>query len=348
MNRRDFIAGTAALLASPRRSWAQGTPRRVGYLDLAPKYLPFFKVWLDSVRDHGWIEGKNLIIDYRSAEGQPERLPALANELVGLKPDLIVGPTPQVALALNSATATIPIVFVVVADPVGLGLVQSLSHPGGNITGLTTLVPGGMTGKNVEILRELVPGASKIALLVNPGNPTHRLILATEVSGIARSLGVALPIVEATTADELDTAFASAAAQQTDAIIVFGDALTNQEAPRITALAANHHLPAVYLVRQFAPGGLIVHGPDIADLLRRAGDYVDKILRGTKPADLPVEQPTKFELIINMKTAKALGLTVPPSLLVRATRLSNRDARCRLLRRMSQVMALLGPREMSE
>jgi putative tryptophan/tyrosine transport system substrate-binding protein len=201
---------------------------------------------------------------------------------------------------------------------VGLGLVQSLSHPGGNITGLTTLVPGGMTGKNVEILRELVPGASKIALLVNPGNPTHRRILATEVSGIARSLGVALPIVEATTADELDTAFASAAAQQADAIIVVADYLFNQEAPRVTALAANHHLPAVYLVRQFAPGGLIVHGPDIADLLRRAGDYVDKILRGTKPADLPVEQPTKFELVINMKTAKALGLTVPPSLLVRA------------------------------
>jgi putative tryptophan/tyrosine transport system substrate-binding protein len=322
MDRRDFIAATAALLVSPRRSWAQGAPRRVGYLDLAPKYLPFFKVWLDSMRDHGWIEGKNLIIDYRSAEGHAERVPPLVNELVALKPDLLFGPgSPLVALAMKSATATIPIVFMAVYDPEAIGLVQSLSHPGGNITGLSTSVPvpGGMTGKNVEILRELVPGASKIALLVNPGNPTHRLILANDVSGIGRSLGVALPIVEATTADELDTAFASAAAQQADAIIVFGDALTNHEAPRVTALAANHHLPAVYLVRQFAPGGLIVHGPDIADLLRRAGDYVDKILRGTKPADLPVEQPTKFELIINMKTAKALGLNVPPSLLVRAT-----------------------------
>jgi putative ABC transport system substrate-binding protein len=319
MKRREFIAGTAALLASPRRSWAQGTPRRVGYLDLAPKYLPFFKVWLDSVRDHGWIEGKNLIIDYRSAEGHPERLPALANELVGLKPDLIVGPTPQVALALKSATATIPIVFVAVFDPVAIGLVQSLSHPGGNMTGLATYAPGDWIAKRIEILRELVPGASKIALLVNPGNPSHRLLLANELSSTARSMGVALPIVEATTADELDTAFASAAAQQADAMIVLGDALTNQEAPRVTALAANHHLPAVYLVRQFAPGGLIVHGPDIADLLRRACDYVDRILRGTKPADLPVEQPTKFELIINMKTAKALGLTVPPSLLVRAS-----------------------------
>jgi putative ABC transport system substrate-binding protein len=319
MKRREFIAGTAALLASPRRSWAQGTPRRVGYLDLAPKYLPFFKVWLDSVRDHGWIEGKNLIIDYRSAEEHPERLPPLANELVGLKPDLIVGPTPQVALALKSATATIPIVFVAVFDPVAIGLVQSLSRPGGNVTGLATYAPGDWIAKRIEILRELVPGASKIALLVNPGNPTHRLVLANEVSSAARSMGVALPIVEATTADELDTAFASAAAQQADAIIVFGDALTSQEAPRVTALAANHHLPAVYLVRQFAPGGLIVHGPDVADLLRRAGDYVDKILKGTKPADLPVEQPTKFELVINLKTAKALGITVPPSLLVRAS-----------------------------
>ena len=205
-----------------------------------------------------------------------------------------------------------------VFDPVAIGLVQSLSRPGGNVTGLATYAPGDWIAKRIEILRELVPSASKIALLVNPGNPTHRLVLANEVSSTARSMGVALPIVEATTADELDTAFASAAAQQADAIIVFGDALTSQEAPRVTALAANHHLPALYLVRQFAPGGLIVLGPDVADLLRRAGDYVDKILRGTKPADLPVEQPTKFELIINMKTAKALGLTVPPSLLVRA------------------------------
>jgi putative tryptophan/tyrosine transport system substrate-binding protein len=146
----------------------------------------------------------------------------------------------------------------------------------------------------------------------------HRQVLTNELSSTARNMGVVLPIVEATTPDELDTAFAAAAAQQADAIIVFGDTLTNQEAPRVTALAANHHLPAIYLFRQFAPGGLIVYGPDFADLLRRSVGYVDKILKGTKPADLPVEQPTKFELVINMKTAKALGLSVPPSLLVRA------------------------------
>jgi putative ABC transport system substrate-binding protein len=275
-------------------------------------------VWQDSLRDHGWIEGKNLIVDYRSAEGRAERLSALAAELVTLKPDLLVGPSPQVALALKSATATIPIVFVAVFDPVAIGLVQSLSRPGGNVTGLATYVPGDWVAKRIEILRELVPGASNIALLVNPGNPMHKLMLAEEVPDTARNLGVALPVVEATAADELDTAFASAVAQQADAMIVFGDNLTNQEAPRVTALAANHHLPAIYLLRQFANGGLIVYGPDIADLLRRAGGYVDKILNGTKSADLPVERPTKFELVINLKTAKGLGLTVPPSLLVRA------------------------------
>ena len=248
----------------------------------------------------------------------PDRMPALAAELVALTPDLVIAAGPQAAVALKSATATIPIVFVAVADPVGLGLVQSLSRPGGNITGLATLVPGDFIAKRIEILRELVPGASKIALLVNPGNPMHRLILAEEIPRTARNLGVALPIVEATTAEELDTAFASAAAQHADAIIVFGDALTIRQAPRVVALAAKHHLPAIYLFRQFANGGLIVYGPDIPDLFRRAGGYVDKILKGTKPSDLPVEQPTKFELVINMKTAKALGLTVPPSLLVRA------------------------------
>ena len=318
MKRRDFIAATAALLVSPRPLRAEGPPRRVGYLDPVFKNLPLFKVWQDSLRDHGWIEGKNLIVDYRSAEGRAERISALAAELVTLKPDLLVSPSPQVALALKSATATIPIVFVAVYDPVAIGLVQSLSRPGGNMTGLATYAPGDWIAKRIEILRELVPSALKIALLVNPDNPVHRLTLAEELPRTARSFGVALPIVEATTADELDTAFASAVAQHADAMIVFGDNLTNQEAPRVTALAANHHLPAIYLFRQFANGGLISYGPDIADLLRRAGGYVDKILKGTKPADLPVEQPTKFELVINMKTAKELGLTVPPSLLVRA------------------------------
>jgi len=319
MKRRDFIATTAALLVSPRPLRAEGPPRRVGYLDPVSKNLPLFKVWQDSLRDHGWIEGKNLIVDYRSAEGRAERLSALAAELVTLKPDLLVSPSPQVALALKSATATIPIVFVAVFDPVAIGLVQSLSRPGGNMTGLATYAPGDWIAKRIEILRELVPGASKIALLVNPDNPVHRLTLAEELPRTARSFGVALPIVEATTAGELDIAFASAATQHADAIIVFGDPLTVSNAARVTALAVEHRLPAIYLFRIFATnGGLISYGPDLADLFFRAGGYVDRILKGTKPSDLPVEQPTKYELVINLKTAKALGLTVPPSLLVRA------------------------------
>jgi ABC-type uncharacterized transport system substrate-binding protein len=316
MKRREFIAATAALLVSPRRLRAQGMPRRVGFLGGVES--PPIQVWREALRDHGWIEGKNLIIDYRWFEFHAERIPALAAELVALKPDLLIASNPQAAVGLKSATATIPIVFVPVADPVGLGLVQSLSRPGGNITGFTDVVPGDWIGKRIQILQEIVPSASKIAILVNPGNPLHKLILADEVPRAARTLGVALLIVEATTAEELDTAFASAAAQHADGMIVFGDPLTNQQAPRVVALAAKHHLPASYLVRQFANGGLLVYGPDIADLFRRAGGYVDKIPKGAKPADLPVEQPTKFELVINMKTAKALGITVPPSLLARA------------------------------
>ena len=318
MKRREFIVASAALLVSPRRSWAQGTPRRVGTLG---NFLnsPIKKVFDESLRGHGWIEGKNLIIDYRYFEGHAERLPALAAELVALKPDLLIATNTQTAVALKSATASIPIVFVAVADPVRLGLVQSLSRPGGNMTGLSLFVPGNFTGKAIQALREMVPTASKIANLVNPGNPFHMLTVAEELPQIARNLGVALPVFEATTAEEIDIAFASAAAQHADAINVFGDTLTVNNAPRIIALATKHRLPASYLYRQFViNGGLISYGPSIADLYLRAGGYVDKVLKGTKPSDLPVEQPTKFELVINMKTAKALGLTVPPSLLAGA------------------------------
>jgi putative ABC transport system substrate-binding protein len=284
--------------------------------------LPNFKVWQDSLRDHGWIEGKNLIVDYRSAEGHAERVAPLANELVALKPDVLVGPSPQEALALKSATASIPIVFAAVSEPVRLGLVQSLSHPGGNVTGLAAVVPGHFVGKGIQILREMVPTASKIAVLVNPGNPTHRLIVAEELPEIAQKLGVTFSVLEATTVEELDIAFASAAAQHADAIIPVADVLTVNNVTRVTALAAEHRLPALYLFRLFTTnGGLVSYGADIADLLRRAGDYVDKILKGTKPADLPVEQPTKFDLVINLKTAKALGITIPNELLIQATEL---------------------------
>jgi putative tryptophan/tyrosine transport system substrate-binding protein len=309
MRRREFIAAAAALLVSPRRSLAQ-SPRRIGVL--ANTFGENARAIGSILREKGWIEGKNLLIEYRFAE-TPDRFLALAAELVALSPDLLIASNSPTAVALKSATTSIPIVFVASYDPVGIGLVQSLSRPGGNITGLATYVPGGFLPKRIEILRELVPSASKIAILVNPNNPTHTLVLAEEVPSTIRDLGVALPIVEATRAEELDVAFASAVAQHADAMIVFGDPLTNL--PRVPTLATEHHLPAIYL---FPTGGLITYGPDAKDLWRRAGGYADKILKGSKPADLPVEQPTKFELVINMKAAKALGLTVPASLLVRA------------------------------
>jgi putative ABC transport system substrate-binding protein len=318
MRRREFIAGTAALLVSPRRSRAQEARRWLGFLAINELRPTWQKAWLDGLRNHGWIDGRNLIIEYRYGRSQ-DRLPALAAELVALGPDLLVAANPQSAVALKSATANIPVVFVGVADPVGIGLVQSLSRPGGNITGLATFVPGQFTGKMLQTLQELVPAASKIAILVNPGNPIHRLIVAEELPQTAQKLGLTLPVVEATTAQELDIAFASAAAQHAEAIFPFGDPLTLRNAQQVAALAARYRLPAIYLSREYATGsGLISYGPDQADLYLRAGGYVDKILRGTKPSELPVEQPTKFELVINTKTAKELGLTVPPSILARA------------------------------
>jgi len=317
MRRRKFIAATAALLVSPWRSWAQGTLRRLGFLTIGERSPPLLAAFFDGLRNHGWIDGQNLIIEYRFAPSQ-DHLPALVAELVALSPDVLIASGPQPALALKSATATIPIVFVPVGDPVGIGLVQSLSRPGGNITGLATLVPG-LPRKYIEILRETVPTASKIAVLANPGNQMHRLAIAQDLPEAAQKLGVALPIVEATTVEDLDIAVASAAAQHADAMVVFSDPLTIDHATQVAALAVKHRLPTINIFRQFViKGGLMSYGPDLADLFFRAGGYVDKILKGAKPSDLPVEQPTKFHLAINMKTAKALGLTVPPILLARA------------------------------
>jgi putative tryptophan/tyrosine transport system substrate-binding protein len=322
MKRREFIAVTAALLVSPQPLQAQGTPRRIGFLGPLTGQ-PVRDAWSSGLREKGWIEGKNLLVEFRYEPDRPDRLPALAAELVGLIPDLIIASGVQAAVAMKSATATIPVVFVAVADPVAAGFVQSLSHPGGNMTGLTTLVPGDFFGKQIEILRELNAWRLENCVLDQSGKPTfrnamNRALLADEIPRHAQNMGLALPIVEATKPEELDIAFAAAAAQHADAIVVVGDYLTIFHAPRIIALAAKYHLPAIHLFRLFAEGALVVYGPEIPDLYRRAGGYVDKILKGAKPSDLPVEQPTKFELVINMKTAKALGLTVPPSLLASA------------------------------
>jgi putative ABC transport system substrate-binding protein len=205
---------------------------------------------------------------------------------------------------------------------VGIGFVQSLSRPGGNITGLATFVPGQFISKQIQLMRELVPNAAKIVILSNPGNPIHRRVIAEELPQTARQLGVTFPVVEATVAEEYDAAFASATAQHAEAIVVLGDFTTLRNSARITALAAKHRIPAIYLGRSYvADGGLISYGPDFPGMWLRAGDYVDKILKGTRPSDLPVDQPTKFELVINLKTTKELGLTVPASLLATADEL---------------------------
>ena len=293
------------------------TRRQIGFLAINELVPTWQKAWLEGLRSNGWIEEKNLTIEYRFARSQ-DRLPALATELVALGPDLIMAGNVQSAQALKSATASIPIVFVAVADPVGIGLAQSLSRPGGNITGITTFVPGQFISKQIEILQELVPAASKIAIVANPGNAIHRRVIAEDLPQAAQKLGLAFPIVEATTAEELDIAFASAAAQHADAIMPFGDALTLRHSTQVAALAAKYRLPAIYLSRFATNNGLISYGPDQPDSWLRAGRYVDRILKGTKPSELPIEQPSKFEFMINLKTAKELGLTVPPSLLARA------------------------------
>jgi putative tryptophan/tyrosine transport system substrate-binding protein len=318
MKRREFIAASAVLLVSPRLSLAQERRRQIGWLGLNELLPTWQNAWLDGLRQNGWIDGKNLIIEYRFGRSQ-DRLPALAAELVALSPELIIAGNPQAAVALKSATASVPIVFVGVADPVAIGLAQSLSRPGGNITGVATFVPGEFISKQMEMLRELIPAASKIAILANPGNPIHRLVIAEELPKAAQKLGVTFQIVQATTADELDIAFSAAATQHPDAIVPFGDALTLRHATQVAALAAKHRLPAIDLSRTFATNsGLISYGPDQPDMWRRAGGYVDKILKRNKPSELPIEQPSKFELVINLKTAKELGLTVPASLLARA------------------------------
>lgn len=314
MRRRQFIAAAPALLVSGLPLWAQGPPRRIGYLGTPFTDGSIRDAWRSGLRERGWIEGKNLVVEYRDGS---DHWPASAAELVALAPELIVARGPLAAKALKSATATIPIVFAVVYDPVATGLVQSLSRPGGNVTGLASYVPGDFVAKRIEVLQELIPRASKIAILANPNNPVHRLAYA-DLPFNSRKFGVTLLVLEATTRGEIDKAFASAAAQGIDAIIVFGDPLINVEGPRVVALAAEHRLPAIYQFRENTSGGLIVYGSDLADVFRRAGGYVDAILKGSRPAELPVEQPTKFELVINMRTAKALGLTVPPSLLIRA------------------------------
>ena len=267
----------------------------------------------------GYVQGKNILFEYRSAERKLDRLPALAAELVGLDVDLIVAVATPAALAAKHATTKIPIVMVDTGDPVGTGLVPDLARPRGNITGLATLSPE-LSGKRVELLKEVVPSASRIAILFNPVSRTNPLQMK-HVQSAAQALAVDIQIFELAKSEDFEPAFAAMVRQRMNAFMVLPDPVFNAQRSFIVALAAKHKLPGIYDRRAYTDvGGLMAYGPNFSDLLHRAAIYVDKILKGAKPADLPVEQPTKFELVINLKSAKQIGLTIPPNVLARADR----------------------------
>jgi putative tryptophan/tyrosine transport system substrate-binding protein len=276
------------------------------------------KAFLEGMRALGYVEGQNVVLEYRGAAGQFERFPALAAELVRLQVDvLLVGPTPA-ALAAKDATTTIPMVMAGVGDPVGSGLVASLARPGGNVTGLSVLQPE-VVGKQLEFLQAVLPAVSRVAVLWHPAHPAHALTMP-EADVAAQALGVQLHRVEARGPEAFDRAFAAMTSAHAGALLVLEDPMFWQHRSRLAELAATSRLPTVHNDRAFVEaGGLLCYGASHPDSYRRAATYVDKILKGANPGDLPVEQPTTFELVINLKTAQALGLTIPPALLFQAT-----------------------------
>jgi putative ABC transport system substrate-binding protein len=322
--RREFIGTLAGgIVVAPLAAGAQQAAKvaRIGYLVPNLTVNPHLhEAFREGLRDLGYVEGGNLVIESRDAEGKLKRLPALAAELVALKVDVIVVPSTAPALAAKQATRTLPIVFASAADPVTSGLVTSLARPGGNVTGSSILAPE-LVGKCLEQLKQAVPGVSRVAVLWHPGGQGERtekdMLKGAEVA--ARALGVRLLFVEARGPADFDRAFSDMTRARAGALTALPSVMFILERRRLVDLAAKNRLPAVYPWRDFVDaGGLMSYGPDLAVMFRRAATYVDKILKGAKPADLPVEQPTKFEMVINLKTAKALGLTIPPSLLRRA------------------------------
>jgi putative ABC transport system substrate-binding protein len=293
---------------------------RIGYLTLRPGPFDHDKIFKQELQDLGWIDGQNLTVEYRWAAGKVDRLPVLAKELVELKVDLIVASATPSVQATKNATSTIPVVMLGAADPVGVGLVASLSHPGGNITGLSLQSPE-LAGKRMELLTEIVPKLVRVAFLAYRPDPAHRLFVKeAQEAGEALKLQVQLLVVEKP--GEIEGAFAKMIQERAGALVIqplFIGGL--QQSKRILELAGKHRLPTISDGTEFADlGGLIYYGASRKELARRAAALVDKILRGAKPADLPVEQPTKFEMIINLKTAKQIGLTIPPNVLARADR----------------------------
>jgi putative tryptophan/tyrosine transport system substrate-binding protein len=297
----------------------QAAPRvpRVGMLCTHSCSGSVNDAFLDELRKLGWVEGTTMVIERKPAGGRLDQLPALAADLVRSKPDLIVAFAPQPVRAAKDATSEIPIVMLFVADPVGLGLASSLARPGGNLTGVATLAGGNFVGKAFDIIRELLPQAKRLAAFMNPSNEVHRLGSRDALSAAA-TLGFQLDVIEVRKAEEVPGAIATARSGGAEALYVGGDPILNSPTSRVSELAVQAGLPPIYLAGSRESGGLISYGPDYPALARRGAHYIDRILKGAKPADLPIEQPTKFLLTINLKTAKSLGIEIPPSLLARA------------------------------
>ena len=324
MRRREFIALAGGMAVWPLAAHAQQRAMPVvGFVSIGmPEQVPLsVTAFRQGLHELGYIEGRNILIEYRWAEGNPERFPMLAAELVALKVDVIVtaGGT-LAALAARRATRTIPIVFGVVGDPVAEGLVTNLARPDGNITGFSN-VTNDLVGKWLELLKQVAPGVGLVAVLLKPDSMPNEAkeVRLREIAVAGQALGIQHQIIEAQGPADFDRAFSDISAKGAGALVVLTTPVFDVERQRIMDLAAKNRLPTVFASRNYVEsGGLMSYGPNIADFYRRAAAYVDKILKGAKPSDLPVEQPTKFELVINLKTAKALGLTVPADLLGRA------------------------------
>ena len=320
MDRRTVILAVAgSLLAMPFASHAQTPAKvwRIGMLETTSTTLNAanLEAFRQGLRELGYAEGRNLIIEYRSTDGRIERFVDLAAELLGMKVDLIVARQTAAAIAAKNATLTIPVVMTAMGEP--LLVVASLAHPGGNVTGLSSVTVD-IESKRLGLLRELVPGSTRIAALYNMRSPTNPGQWQ-QIETAARSMGIQARLLDVRKPEDLGPAFDAAIRQRTDGLIVGQDGLLQANRNLIVDLAAKHRLPAIYRSMEFIEaGGLMAYGPNYPDLYRRAASYVDKILKGAKPGDLPIEQPTKFELIINLKAAKALALTIPPPLLLRA------------------------------
>jgi putative tryptophan/tyrosine transport system substrate-binding protein len=326
MNRRRFLRTlSASLLAAPVAADAQQARKvpRIGFLSLTSPSdrPPLLDAFRQGLREFGWVEGRNIVIDYRYAEDRVDRLPDLAAELVRLKVDIIVSLGTQGVTAAKNATETIPVVMIAVRDPVGIGLIASLARPGGNVTGVSGYAGLESVAKQLELLKETVPQIRRVAILSNPANAYHQLAIG-EVNLAARSLGLQLQLLEARGPNEFDDAFAAMAKEHVGALLVLSDVIFNSYRTQLAELAARSRLPAAYAVKESVEaGGLMSYGPSFLDLHRRAATFVDKILKGAKPADLPVEQPTEFELVINLKAARSIGLTIPQQVLSRADQL---------------------------